>query len=227
MESTPSFSAVEQAIRERKTVKLLAQHDFPATSMRDCVDRLLAVAGWAPFHKVCHLDHRRQDSLQGIEPWRFHCLDAEHCRRLGKRVQNMEAAGKIPMMLAAADAMIMATWLPNPLTQPDKLQIDTASPHEIFEPTIDNVEHIAAASAAVQNLLVAATAAGIANYWSSGGVLRQPAIFKELGISADQRLLGAIFLFPNHVPEGCAADVATSKLREQRSSPSGWSRWLS
>ncbi len=127
-------------------------------------------------------------------------------------------------MLAAASHLIIATWLPNPANSASKAESSTLA-HEVFEPTIDNVEHIAAASAAIQTLLLAATAAGISNYWSSGGVLRTPELFSKLGIPDNQRLLGAIFLFPAEVPDDCSVEIATSKLRAQRSSSSaGWSR---
>ncbi len=75
-------------------------------------------------------------------------------------------------MLLAADALIM--------------QLVTKCGHcyaHGYEPgfavTLTNVEHIAAAYAAIQNLLLAATARGIRNYWSSGGVLRLPSVLNN------------------------------------------------
>ncbi len=217
------LETIARIAQARKTVKILAESELPTTSDGNTINRLLACAGWAPFHKVCHTEHR-QGELNGIEPWRFHCLDAQQCRKLGHQVTQMEAAGKIPAMLAAASHLIIATWLPNPANSASKAESSTLA-HEVFEPTIDNVEHIAAASAAIQTLLLAATAAGISNYWSSGGVLRTPELFSKLGIPDNQRLLGAIFLFPAEVPDDCSVEIATSKLRAQRSSSSaGWSR---
>ncbi len=217
------LETIARIAQARKTVKILAESELPTTSDAYSIDRLLACAGWAPFHKVCHAEHR-QGELNGIEPWRFHCLDAQQCRKLSHQVSQMEAAGKIPAMLAAASYLIIATWLPNPTSAPNAAE-SSALEHEAFEPTIDNVEHIAAASAAVQTLLLAATAAGISNYWSSGGVLRTPALFCNLGIPNNQRLLGAIFLFPAQVPDDCSVEIATSKLRAQRSSSANaWSR---
>jgi nitroreductase len=125
-------------------------------------------------------------------------------------------------MLASADAMIMATWLPNPSSTGSA----TTSDSEAFEPTLGNVEHIAAASAAVQSLLLAATAAGFETYWSSGGVLRSRELFDYLNIPAQQRLLGAIFLFPHYVPRNAKVEIAESKLRGERHPASHWSRWV-
>jgi len=217
-----NLDSFEQLALRRKTVKVLAQDAFPTADCRAVVQRVMAAAGWAPFHKICSADHRSDQPLAGIEPWRFHALDADACRSLRTRVVHHEAAGKIPAMLASADAMIMATWLPNPSSTGSA----TTSDSEAFEPTLGNVEHIAAASAAVQSLLLAATAAGFETYWSSGGVLRSRELFDYLNIPAQQRLLGAIFLFPHYVPRNAKVEIAESKLRGERHPASHWSRWV-
>lgn len=206
----------DQSIRQRKTEKVLAGSPLPTTDISHTIHELIALAGCAPFHRACEESHR-QGNNDGIEPWRFHILDADNCRRLAPRLPK-ENAGKIPAMLLAADALIMATWLPSPGT------ITPMGDEPGFAVTLTNVEHIAAASAAIQNLLLAATARGIGNYWSSGGVLRLPSVFEQLGIPTNQILLGAIFLFPREIGD---AELATSKLREHRTSPEHWSRWVS
>jgi nitroreductase len=206
----------DEAIRKRRTVKILAPHDLPIVDCRDTINEILALAGQAPFHRACEEQHRSGE-LSGIEPWRFHVLDAAACRRLHPQLPK-ENAGKIPAMLAAANALIMATWLPNAGVAA------TMDDEPGFAVTLTNVEHIAATAAAIQNLLLAATARGLANYWSSGGVLRSPSVFELLGIPSNQILLGAIFLFPQ---ECTGAERATSKLRPHRTSPNKWSRWIS
>lgn len=219
------LEAFERIAKARRTIKVFAEQELPVTQGPHLVERLLACAGWAPFHKACQPEHR-QETLGGIEPWRFHWLDAGQCRQLGQRVNGRESAGKIPVMLNAAQSLIIATWLPNPASAGwQSLASQSAVPlKESFEPTLDNVEHIAAASAAVQSLLLAATAAGVESYWSSGGVLRSAEILQLLQIPDNQRFLGAIFLFPTELPENSSAEIATSKLRLQRSSPTAWSR---
>lgn len=205
----------DQAIRNRVTEKVLASQALPVTEIENTVCELIALAGYAPFHRACDESHR-QGEHDGIEPWRFHILDAQQCRRLGPRL-TQENAGKIPAMLSAADALIIATWLPSPGA------VVPMGDEPGFAVSLTNVEHIAAASAAIQNLLLAATARGIRNYWSSGGVLRSPEVFEQLGIPTGQILLGAIFLFPAEIGD---AELATSKLRTLRTSPEHWSRWV-
>ncbi len=206
----------DQAIQIRKTEKVLSERDLPTKDCRTVVDELLSLAGQAPFHRACEEHHRQHAPQTGIEPWRFYAIDAASCRKLRTQIP-LENAGKIPAMLAAADALIMATWLPNAADVP------AMGDEPGFAATINNMEHIAAASAAIQNLLLAATARGISNYWSSGGVLRGAQVFELLGIPREQILLGAVFLFPKDYGN---AELATSKLRDHRCSREAWSRWI-
>lgn len=237
----------ERIACNRRTNKVLAEDDQPVTDQRLLVERLLSCAGWAPFHRMCSNEHRtggqspfendNAHRLAGVEPWRFYPIDSANCRRLRLITQEMEAAGKIPAMLASAVSTIVATWLPNPpqgqllgefedsaADSPDSK--NCMSDPEFFEPTLENVEHIAAASAAVQSLLLAATAAGLLNYWSTGGVLRSPKILNLLGIPSNQRVLGVIFLFSPETQELPSVQVVGSKLRESRGALHHWSRWV-
>jgi nitroreductase len=206
---------VDDVIRTRKTEKVLATHDLPTRDIRASIDEILGLAGLAPFHRACEESHKTV-GMAGIEPWRFHVLDSAACRHLHPRLPK-ENAGKIPAMLAAADALIMATWLPN------SGQATPMGDEPGFALTLANVEHIAAASAAIQNLLLAATARSISNYWSSGGVLRLPEVFELLDIPTNQILLGAIFLFPSEIGD---SELAVSKLRPLRTPREQWTRWV-
>jgi nitroreductase len=209
---TPNADAVDRTIRDRRTLKVMADAPAPARDRRAVVDELLAVAGWAPFHRPASDAHR--GALSSPVPWRFYALDAAACRALRESLGG--EGGKVLEMLAAADALVQATWLPDPPSE--------AAAPGLFEPTVPNMEHIAAAGAAVQNLLLAATARGIPTFWSSGGgVLRTPAVAARLGVPAGEVLLGSVFLFP--APEE-GADVVVSKLRETRGEASDWSRWV-
>lgn len=219
---------VDDAIRARKTTKMLAQAALDSNLEGERIDELLRLAGWAPFHRACDESHR-QDDLVAIEPWRFYPLNALSCRLLVERLPS-ENTGKIPAMLRAATSLILTTWLPNPHEQTTDVQKQAVEPvaQELFQSTLGNMEHIAAASAAIQNLLLAATARGIPSYWSSGGVLRSREVFEQLGISQREILLGAVFLFPEMptVDQATETEVVGSKLREHRSLPGKFMRWV-
>jgi nitroreductase len=207
-------AAVDGVIRARRTAKVLADEAFAATDLRGTVEELVATAGWAPFHRVAARVHTEVGGLSSIVPWRFYLLDAAACRALRQTLLARGDRSKIPRMLAAADALVMATWLPNPPKGPVT---------GLFEATEENMEHVAAAGAAVQNLLLAATARGIRNYWSSGGPLRGEDAFRWMGIPAAEILLGALFLFPAETGD---AEVSPGSHRDRRGAPGDWSRWV-
>lgn len=210
---TPHATAVDQTIRGRRTVKVHADAPAPARDRRAVVDGLLATAGWAPFHRPAADVHR--GALSSPVPWRFYALDAAACRALRESLNG--EGGKLLEMLAVADALVQATWLPDPPAA-------GAEAPGLFTPTVPNMEHVAAAGAAIQNLLLAATARGIPTFWSSGGgVLRTPAVLARLGIPEGEVLLGSVFLFPEDA-EGVT--VVHSKLRETRGAAGDWSRWV-
>lgn len=185
----------------------------PEQDGRD-LSAVLSAARWAPFHKPAAKEYRSGEQ-NGIEPWRCHVLGARECRGLRRRLLEGGDTTKIPKMLAVADYLIQVTWLPEPKGEGDRFP---------FDPSIQNMEHIAAASAAIQNMLLAATARGIPNYWSSGGKLRAPEVFELLGISEMEVLLGAVFLFPKDLER---AQVKAGALRHSRSEVARWSRYVS
>ncbi len=218
----PSFP-VADILTARKTTKVMFDPDNPAApdTDRDTIESLVAVAGWAPFHKPAHRVHWR--GSRTIEPWRFYLADAATCRRLiGFVLAGAEKPGRVPQMLAAAEALVLATWLPNPPERDGEREGEgEAGLDGLFEPTMANMEHIAAASAAVQSFLLAATERGLTTYWSSGGYLRDAATFDHLGIPAEQILLGAVFVFPND-----GGERISGGLRDKRSERAAWSRWV-
>lgn len=204
---------VDQVIRERRTDKVLADDAFPVHDARATVEELAATAGWAPFHRVAARVHQ-DGALASIVPWRFYLLDAAGCRALRQALLARGDKSKVPRMLASATALIQATWLPNP----------AKGEHTgLFEATEENMEHVAAAGAAVQNLLLAATARGIPNYWASGGALRGAEAFGWMGIPTREILLGAVFLFPADTRGG---EVSPGSHRDNRGAPGDWSRWV-
>lgn len=205
---------VDGVIRERRTSKVLADAPLPVAGAREVVEALVATVGWAPFHKPAARVHQESGALTSIVPWRFHLLDAAACRALRQVLLDRGDRSKVPRMLAAARALVQATWLPNPPKE---------AVAGLFEATEENMEHVAAAGAAVQNLLLAATARGFRSYWSSGGALRGAEAFGWMGIPAGEILLGSIFLFPADTGD---AEVAPGSHRDRRGAPTDWARWV-
>ena len=179
--------AVQTVIQSRITEKVLCTlEDRPPVPAeiesinRPIVQSALRNAGWAPFHYPRNVD--------GIaEPWRATVLWNHEARALSSHLSNtLQITSKEPQLAAACSALVIITWLPEPAPTSLGQSDDPA--------VIRNEEHLAASSAMVQNFLLELTAHGFGNYWSSGGKLRSPELFKYMGIPTEERLLAAIFI---------------------------------
>ena len=212
---------LDEILKNRRTQKILANPESPRPlgpdqeSWSKLLLDLVELAGTAPFHYPSHEVHRMDKTLASIVPWRMYLLDEPSCRSLLAEFQQRGInGGKITQMLAVARAMIQVCWLPEPGALGD---------NELFQGNQRNMEHIAATSAAIQNLLLAATARGIPSYWSSGGKLRDQPFPGLLGIPDTQIPLGYLFLFP---PEPEDVEIKPGALRGKGGSVSDWAAWV-
>ncbi|MEX0723022.1 MAG: nitroreductase family protein [Gracilimonas sp.] len=211
----------KDAIQARKTLKVRVDPENPlpitkSEQFRAEIEELISLAGKAPFHYESP-EAQRSGKLNGAEPWRFHALDSESCRKLLRSLnaeKPMKAPEGIRQMLAAADGLTLTTWLPE----------RTRKLSRKFHPNLKNMEHIAATGAAIQNLLLAATEKGINAYWSSGGILRKPKMLEFLSIPDHEILLGAIFLFPDEIP--VHAETKTGKNVDKRGDLGDFMEWI-
>jgi nitroreductase len=223
-------AVVDRTIRQRRTSKLLGSPEqleqsaaLWSSDHRHELESMIETASWAPFHRRAHEQTHRSGALSSIVPWRFHILERPACLALLDYLRQQAETqpdsmwarawqSKIKNMLAATGCLVQATWLPDPAE-------DGGEP----ELSRNNIEHVAAAAAAVQNLLLAAESRSWHSYWSSGGILREEALFDYLGIGRNEALLGSVFLAPV-VADG--VNVVEGGLRDQRGDVSGWSRWV-
>jgi len=141
----------------------------------EMVNQLLSLADWAPTHGR-------------TEPWRFFVYGGEALKQFGK------THAELYWEHTAEDRRLEATR--------EKLEhnVDKAS-HLIIavmkrgeNPKIPQLEEVAAASASIQNILLGATAAGIASFWSSGGMTHTHALKEYLHLAADDIIMGLIYL---------------------------------
>jgi nitroreductase len=61
-------------------------------------------------------------------------------------------------------------------------------------PKIPVIEEIEAVSCAVQNMLLGATALGIASFWSTGGMALRPPMREFLNLGNDDQVIGVLYL---------------------------------
>ena len=142
------------------------------TPSRESLQRMLDAAIWAPNHRLTN-------------PWRFVVLERGGKKRaevaqlaydhMYQRNQNDEFASGSRQRVLDAPGLIYVFSLPG----------DT---EEMTQ------ENYAAACCAVQNLLLAAVAEGLAGDWSTGNTTRHPELAEAMGGESDWMMVGALFI---------------------------------
>lgn len=139
------------------------------------VKQLLQLADWAPTHAR-------------TEPWQFFVYSGDSLKQFGMDHANLYWNN------TAEEKRLQATF--------ERLQhVGDKVSHMIIavmkrgnNDKIPRLEEICAASAAVQNILLGATALGIASFWSTGGMVHSPAMKEFLGLKEEDAVLGMIYL---------------------------------
>ena len=139
------------------------------------VDQLLALADWAPTHGR-------------TEPWRFFVYAGAALKQFGIDHANLywQHTGEDKRLEAKREKL--------------EHNVDKAS-HAVIavmkrgaNEKIPQVEEVAAASAAIQNILLGATALGISSFWSTGGMTHKNELKDYLGLNADDIIMGILYL---------------------------------
>jgi nitroreductase len=167
------FQRLRQIIQSRRTIKpvQLNGQQIPNAQIKE----LLALADWAPTH-----GH--------TEPWRF----------------IVYAGEKVKEFCAAHAQLYRQNMAPESFQESKEEKLrhmgDKAS-HVVVAymqrgnlPKIPELEEIAATACAIQNLLLGATALGIASYWGSGGMAYYPAMKEMLDLGEEDLVLGILYL---------------------------------
>lgn len=207
-------------LQTRRTYKIIGDLDHPEKADQTArlrIERILAAAGNAPFHYPC--DRIHQSSLASPVPWRVYALGPDQCRALMQKLVDAGDPTKVANMLAAAQTLLQVTWLPDAGYEP------TANPEKdqpIFEGTLRHMEHLAAAGAFVQSILLAAEAEGFRTYWSSGGPLRGAQVFDWLEIPKTEMLIGSIFIYGSSLANG---EIKPGSMADKRGEVGDWCYW--
>ena len=129
------------ALAHARRTSMVVQRDAPVS--RDTVRALCELAQYAPNHKRTW-------------PWRFALADGDGRSRLGNVVADaMQLHGDTPEKVAKTRTKYLRT--------PAILIVGSAA----GDSELRTAENRDAAAAGVQNILLAATAHGLASYWSS------------------------------------------------------------
>lgn len=168
-----NLSEITDLIKERRTIK---PEMFTARVVhREQVDKMLQNALWAPTHGM-------------TQPWRFKVYLGDSVNDYGK-VQaeiyrkitpegsfNQRKHDKLISRTSLTTALIVVCMQREPNTK------------------IPVQEDLAAVSAAVQNILLTATAYGIGSYWNTGGVTYTDELKAHFGLGEEDQVVGQIYL---------------------------------
>ena len=165
------------AIFARRSIGRLTEPAPGADDLR----RILEAAVVAPDHET-------------LRPWRFFVLQGEAKDAFGEILRDaylarVEAAGGEPTEGQLEKERTKLGRAP--------LVIVVAALH-VHSDKIPFVEQLASAAAAVQNLLVAATALGYGSMWRTGDVAYDPRIKRALGLSEHDAVVGYVYLGTPH-----------------------------
>jgi len=185
MTNEKSQFPVEQAIRNRRSIKKFK----PDLITLDQIKELLDIAVWAPNHKM-------------REPWRFIVLLDEARETFVEALQFESTKGKgaVPMKEAKVNH-----WLSIPAYVVVVMEED---------PRQHNWdEDYAAVSALIQNFQLAAWERGIGMLWNTNKYIYTPAIRKELGVVAGEKIVGIMQIgYPAHIPASVERTPVEEKL---------------
>ncbi|MDQ3539156.1 MAG: nitroreductase [Chloroflexota bacterium] len=163
--------AVLETLRKRRSIgKMTAQ-----VPHQNLIRQIIEAGTWAPNH---HL----------TEPWRFFVLQGEARTALGKVMSGVAAARETDPAVASQAAERAIT---KPLRAPYVIAVGV---EPSIDPSIPPIEEIAAGCAAVQNMLLAAEALGLAAIWRSGWIAFEPEVREHFGISPRGTMLGFVYV---------------------------------
>jgi len=212
--------SIIEKLNVRRTYKVIGDLNNPVKSSsvdQENIDEILSACANAPFHYACDRTHKAE--MPSSVPWRVHKLNVLDCNQLGKFLIDAGDTTKVPNMLTAAVYLLQVTWLPDEGTIINR---DAGKDDEAYKGTMRNMEHIAAASAFIQSLLLAGEEKGLMTYWSSGGALKSEKVFDYLTIPTRELLLGSIFFFSKEVAH---AEIKQGAMKDARGNLEDWSKW--
>lgn len=175
-----TFANLIDIIKKRRTVKAQAMNGNKIPNGH--IAAILELANWAPTHAY-------------TEPWRFIVYEnpADFCRQHADLYKQNSMGDNFN-----------ATVYNNLVHQGDKAShIVVAVMKRSDLGKIPAFEEVAAASCAIQNMLLGATALNIASFWSTGGMSLKPAFKEYMGYSDEDQVMGILYFgYADEYPEG-------------------------
>lgn len=160
---------VFEAIHQRHSLKKVKPDPVP----RELIEKVLDAAVQAPNHYK-------------VRPWRFVVLTGEARHKLGDAM-SASLHERHPEFPQEAFDKAHDT----PLQAPVVIAVGVDRP---MEAKVSEIENIAAASAAIENLLLAAHALGLGAKWRTGEWATDAKVKEFLGFQPSQHLIAFVYL---------------------------------
>ncbi len=169
--SNPSVETLDLLmVRRSLTVKDMTS---PGPN-KDQIDQLLTIGSRVP-------DHKKQ------VPWRYLVISGDSRAKLGKVLRSVFQKNN-----PETDSSILDFEENRFMRAPLIITVvSTATPEN---PKVPEWEQILSAGAVCQNILIAANAMGFAAQWLSEWYAYDEAVLAELGLSANERIAGFIYI---------------------------------
>ncbi len=167
------FEIIASIIKNRRSVKPVKMNGKKIQDEQ--INELLQLANWAPTHGR-------------TEPWRFIVYSGDKVKEFCRQHAELYKAHipKEKFEQANYDKQLHNGDLAS--------HIIIAIMQRGDSPKIPALEEIAATAIAVQNILLGATAAGIASFWSTGGMVHHPVMKEFLQIKEQDIVMSLVYL---------------------------------
>ncbi|HTO15568.1 MAG TPA: nitroreductase [Edaphocola sp.] len=166
------FETLRAIISNRRSVKS-EQMNGQKISNEDIIE-IIEMADWAPTHGR-------------TEPWRFFVLTGDNLKKFGEHHAELYWANTPEETRNETKKEILSKKGDNASHLVITVMKRTEETKIIIE------EEFAATAAAVENMLLAATAKGFASFWSTGGMTHHPVMKMYLGLKEDDLVTGLIY----------------------------------
>ena len=170
---TDRFEIIANVIKSRRSIKPVKMNGKKISNEQ--VTELLKLANWAPTHGR-------------TEPWRFIVYSGDKVKEFCRQHAELYKTHIPPEKFEQAN-------------YEKQLHNGDLASHVIIaimqrgsSPKIPALEEIAATAIAIQNILLGATAAGIASFWSTGGMAHHPVMKHFLGLKEQDIVMSLLYL---------------------------------
>jgi len=167
------MTSLEEIIQGRRSIGRVKDEPVP----RELVEKLIEAAVWAPNH-------------HGTEPWKFIVMTGEGRRVLGQAYADI-AAETIHNLTEDERKERLVKEVSKAFRAPVVIAA-VCVPSDA--PRVNPAEELAAAQAAVQNLLLMAHASGLGAVWRTGDPAYHPKMKQALGLSEHEQVVGLIYV---------------------------------